>query len=172
VLGRDAQRYAPKGTELPQGPVYGVGSLQELERSLTEFRALLSRWVNVRHASAPELHELTRTTTARARLLPKGHVLSEKTGLLTPVWETETQSFEEMIHSFLVLALEQVPPTALHQCDECGSFFYDPSRRDVRYCTTRCSNRAMARRHRERDPEAHRHYQRELMRRRREEGKA
>jgi len=172
VLGVAAKEYAPKGADLPDGSVYGVSSLEELDRLLTEFRALLSRWAHIREAGEVKRHLLIKETTSRAGLRLKGHVLSKATGLLTPVWDTENESFEEMIYSFLVLALQEVPPTVLHQCDECGKFFYDPSRREVKYCTTRCTNRAMARRHRERDPEAHRRYQRELMRRRRKEGKA
>jgi len=172
VLGVAAKEYAPKGADLPNGSVYGVSSLEELDNILTEFRALLSRWAHIGEAGEVERHLLIEETTARAGLLLKGHVLSKRTGLLIPVWATEHDGFAEMLHSIVVLAFAEISPTTFHQCDECGRFFYDPSRREVKYCTRRCVNRAMARRHRERDPEAHRRYQRELMRRRREEGKA
>lgn len=171
VLGPAANLFLTRGAEPPDLPPYGVESLEALQRTLDQFRHFLLRWIELRRARSLEGKDLRETLKARSKLRLADIGVDPKTKRIFPVYATEAGTFDEMLYSELRLALEQVSPAAIHRCQGCGTFFYDPSKRKLKYCSKRCRNAVMVKRYRTRNPEKHREYQRELMRQRRTQEK-
>lgn len=71
-------------------------------------------------------------------------------------------------------ALEGIPKDAVKTCKnkECGRYFLHLSRKPKYYCNPKCTSRDLSRKRREKDPEAYRKKQREIMRKKYKEKKA
>jgi hypothetical protein len=164
VLGPFLKDILPRGVKPPETPVFGVSSSTELEKILDEYRSFVRRIINLDRYESPEAVELCGALAQRAGLKVHGLIFNGRTGLLTPNWEVKENSFTEMLYAYLVLALQEVPPRHLHECDSCGKFFLDESRRKMTFCSPRCRNRELVRRYRERHPEKYRADQRRIMR--------
>lgn len=163
VFGLFHKHILPAGVEPPDGPVFGVSSCEELDAILSEFRDMLHRLIHIRTDS--EAAELGEMLGAKAGLELQGVLVDRRTGLLTPIWKTRQETFREMLHAYLTLALQKVSYHHIRCCENCEKFFLDSSRRRQKFCSARCRNRVLVQRYRERHPERYRAYQRELMRR-------
>jgi predicted RNA-binding Zn-ribbon protein involved in translation (DUF1610 family) len=171
VLGPFRNAILPRGVRPPQTPVFGVSSADELQKILDEYRPFVQRLIQLDRYDSAEAIALCKALAQRAKLQVKGLTFNRRTGLLTPSWDTATSSFTEMLYAYLVLAFQEVPPRHLHECESCGKFFLDPSRRRMTFCSPKCRNAELVRRYRERHPEKYRAYQRRLMRERYAAGK-
>lgn len=149
---------------VPELPVFGVGSLSQLEEILQEYRATVRALIAPK-VTRREVSEQFATIALKTKLVFKTLCLNEE-DLATPLWETANSSFTELLYFLLVRALQRVPYKHLRECVECSKFFYAPSRRRSLYCSKRCRDSVMVRRYRLRHPERYREYQRALMRRR------
>ena len=164
VLGPLRRTILSPGTNVPDGPVFGIASAAQLESELAEFRTVVRALVCV--DTDEEAARLGADIARRANLELDTVTLDRRSGRLEPVWKTKTDSFTEMLFGFLILALQEMPYRHLHCCEGCEQFFVDASQRATKFCSTRCRNRTLVGRYRARDPERYRRYQRELMRRR------
>ena len=71
-------------------------------------------------------------------------------------------------------ALQDIRKDAIKKCKEedCGRYFLHLSRKERYYCTPKCTSRDLSRKRREKNPEAYRKKQREIMRKKYKEQKA
>lgn len=76
-----------------------------------------------------------------------------------------------MARTNFIRLLSDLSPDVIRNCEECGKFYLHLAKRPRRFCTPKCTSKAMSRERRERDPEEYRKRQRELMRRKYEEKK-
>jgi hypothetical protein len=150
TLGPSVSRFVAPGAEPPEVPTFGLRSVEELLELQSELRDFLTRWVELESPYSEDADELISEINERARLQFKGWALSPVTEHLIEVWDTETTSFRELLYSYLATALKEVSFRAIHKCEACGDFFYEPSKREWKFCSARCRNRVMVRRHRER----------------------
>ena len=159
----------------PGEKVFGLTSLAEVEPILHEFRALLARLVNTPPGNEIAFSDILSIISARARGTLKGWAPVRGTGRAFPRITTQNDSFEESLYAQLATAMTVEPYTTIKQCSQCQRFFYEPRRRIARLCSARCRARdakTRAGRYRETHQDAYRAYQRELMAKRRREGKA
>ena len=133
----------------PEGPVFGLGTRADLEKHLVEFRGILARWLKLRRTDRAEETELLGILKERSRIRIE-RWLRKGDGKLTASYATESNSFSEMLYSYLALALSEVPASRLRQCVACPRFFLSASRRRALYCSGRCRIRTMMRRYRKR----------------------
>ena len=172
ALGPFRKTILPRGVEPPDNsPVFGVFSATELEKFLDEYRLIVRRFIHVERYDSADAVKLCDAVTQRAGLELQHVTFNRRTGLLTPIWKTKEYSFSEMLYAYLVLAFQEVPPRHLHECECCGKFFLDSSRRKMTFCSPRCRNTVLVRRYRERHPKRYKDYQRRLMRARYAAGK-
>jgi hypothetical protein len=139
-------RYVPVP---PDGSVFGVESYEELDAHLSEFRGVLGRWIELSRKDRGERRQLLGIVGERARLRIVRWV-SRGDGTIAEVFDTDTNSFSEMLYSYLALALRTVPVSRLRRCAVCPRIFFYPSRRRALYCSERCRMRTMMRRYRAR----------------------
>lgn len=120
-------------------PIFGVRSFEQLEQTLAEFRDVLDRWSKLKPSH--DARDLTELISKRSGLRLKRYVINRRTRRLIPQWDTETQSFSEMLYSYFVLAFSQVPVQRLRLCVACECFFFATSPQKPKYCTGRCQIR-------------------------------
>ncbi len=165
------------GVAIPDGPLEGLRSFDELEAILREFRDYLSRLVRFPTVRAAEASEVRATLNQRAQGEFKGWQWARGTGRLFARIEPADLSREQSLYAQLATAMTVESFTVIKQCGrrECGRFFYEPKRRKVRYCSAACGEadaKARTLRYREEHQDEYREYQRRLMAKRRREGKA
>jgi hypothetical protein len=131
-------------------PVFGVRSFEQLEAELSKFRDILGRLVRLKGSDVDEARELARLITERSSLRIRRFAIDRKTRLLVPRWDTEAQSFSEMLYAHLALTFYQVPIHRLRRCVACNDFFFSTSGQKTKYCTGRCQIRAAMQRYRTR----------------------
>ncbi len=171
MLGPFRTTILPRGVQPPETPIFGVSSADELQKILEEYRPFVRRLIQLARYDSLEAIALCKALAERAKLQVTGLTFNRRTGLLTPSWQTQQNSFTEMLYAHLVLAFEEVSPRHLHECESCGKFFLDASRRRMSFCSRKCRNAELVRRYRERHPDKYRAYQRRLMRERYAAGK-
>lgn len=90
--------------------------------------------------------------------------------LLAPLLDSSGDfNIVDLAKTHFIQLLDGVPFKAIKNCEECGKFFLHLSKKERKFCTPRCTSRAMSRQRREKNPEEYRRKQRELMKKRREE---
>lgn len=129
------------GAPPTEGTVLGVHSREELDQFLAKYRSILNRLIATREYRGAEAQALWGELFDAARLKVVGWHLDRRDGRVFPQWDTEAQTFAEMLHSYLVLALVEVAPSSIHRCTACARFYYEPSHRHVKYCSERCKKR-------------------------------
>ena len=164
----------PVGQAVPAGPVYGFGSLAELEPVLAEFRDFLSRLVSFPTIRAAEHSDVKSIINERASGRFKGWLWVRGTGRLFARIEPDQLSFEQSLYAQLAVAMTVQPFTVIKRCKNCERFFYEPIRKRARLCSRSCREAeaaARVQRYRLAHPERYREYQRKLMKQRRRRGK-
>lgn len=137
--------------EWPSGqPVFGVQSLAECGAILTRFRDFVATFTTLKSPTSIDAIGLAETLAERAKLTPDRFGFDRRTLRLVQRWKTANNSFEEVLYSWLALALQDVPYPWIHRCQNCDTFFASESKREIKYCTPRCRNQALVRRHRQR----------------------
>ena len=131
-------------------PVFGVHSFEQLEAELSNFRDILDRLVRLKASNVDEARDLAQLITEGSRLRMRRFAIDRKTRLLVPRWDSETQSFNEMLYAHLALTFCQVPIHRLRRCAACNHFFFSTSGQKAKYCTGRCQIRAAMQRYRTR----------------------
>jgi hypothetical protein len=131
-------------------PVFGVQSFEQLEQTLGEFREVLDRVSKLKPSHMDAARDLTELISKRSGLRLKRHIIDRPTQRLSPQWDTETQSFCEMLYAYVVLAFSQVPVQRLRRCVACGIFFFAMSPQRPKYCTGRCQIRTAMKTYRSR----------------------
>ncbi len=144
MLGRDLP------PTLPETPVFGVTSRHDLSEQLTGYRLVLDRMISARNYNDPQARELWASVCEKAKLKVRAWHQHPRDGHAFPEWETEGNTFGDMLYSFLVHALSEVSPASIHRCSACDRFFYEPSQRRVKYCSDRCKKRITMQRYRAR----------------------
>jgi hypothetical protein len=165
----------PANAPVPEIPTFGVQSYEELHQTLGAFKAFLGRLVHYPTIRAAEGSDFHRVLNERARGKLKGWIWARGTGRLFMRVETEDLTFEESLYAQLAMALTVESFSKFRQCENCERFFYEPKQRKVRLCSESCREAAALARaahYRETHKEAYREYQRQLMARRRREGRA
>lgn len=150
TLGPDAEATYPSGSEPLDGPMMGVKSLAELSRELAEFRAFLLRWIGLGSAYSEDAPVLVRILNERAKPAFRGWQLAPTSEQLFESWNTQNQTFSEMLYFMLALALKEASFRRLHRCEACDRIFYNPSARNTKYCSATCRNRVTVQRFRAR----------------------
>ncbi len=150
VLGPAAKVILAPGAEPPRLPTFGIKSLDQYKRVLTEFRDVLDSWISVESAYSVDAGRLLKAINERANLRFEGWALDPDSERLVERWATDKSTVPEVLYAHLALALRDVSFRAIHRCGSCGTFFYEPSRR-VKFCSSACRNRTMVRRFRERN---------------------
>lgn len=64
------------------------------------------------------------------------------------------------------LALDGIPREAIRACRECGKYFLHLTKKPRFFCNSKCTSKAISRKHREKNPKAYRSKQNKIMRRR------
>lgn len=131
-------------------PLFGVQSYDELQALLANYQAVVERVVQTQRYDSPDADELWKLILQRARLIVVDWHKDPKTGRVFAEFSTRGETFEEVLYSYLQLALVDTDAAAIRKCHECEQFFYNPSRHAVLYCTDRCKKRIMMRRYRKR----------------------
>ncbi|MEO6030202.1 MAG: CGNR zinc finger domain-containing protein [Candidatus Binatia bacterium] len=150
VLG-PARRDVIGGGKWPKDkPPFGVPSLAECETTLRRFRDFVVAFTKLKSPTTTDAVQLAETLAARARLVPHRFGFDQRTSRLVQRWTTQEDSFEEILYAQLALALQEVPYSWLHRCENCEIVFASDSKREIKYCSPRCRNRALVRRHRQR----------------------
>lgn len=121
---------------------FGIRSREELESILEEYRVFLGRWVRLGSASSAEAEQLVHEINDRAALQFERWALAPESGRLSERWSTITESFREMLYSCLAATLNEVSFRAIHQCEACARFFYEPAKRGARFCSVTCTGSA------------------------------
>jgi hypothetical protein len=150
-------------------------SFAELEPVLAEFRSLLDRLLSFRTVRQAEASDVMLLINQRAQGQFRGWIWLKGTGKLFPRVEPKDRTVEQTLYAQLALALTVEPFTAFKRCKQCGRFFYEPRRQRARLCSAACRRadaKTRALQYRETHQEDYRNYQRKLMAKRREDGKA
>lgn len=134
---------------IPEQPIFGVGSLNELQEILSRFRSTLRELCEARAKGGLQLRDVIDKIHKRSRLTVAGQLVDPDSRRLVPRWDTKARSFEEMVHALLVLSFYQVHIDALRQCVACDRFFFALGQKP-RYCTGRCQIRTAMKRYRAR----------------------
>ena len=150
VLGLQRREIIGKGTWPKELPPFGVPSFQECQEILSRFREFVVAATKLKSPTSIEAIEFATELHNRAKLKPERFGFDSRTLQLQQRWETEKSSFEEGLYAFLAFALREVPYSYLHVCENCPTIFVSDSKRDLKYCSPRCRNQALVRRHRER----------------------
>jgi hypothetical protein len=166
----------PPGAQLPD-QVEGLRSYDEADEILREYRSFLSRLVHFPTIRAAEASDVRAELNERAHGQFKEWLWAEGTGRLFPRIAPAGLTFERSLYAQLATAMTVAPFTVIKQCgrEGCGRFFYRLGRRLLRFCSRSCSASAAKARtlkYREAHPDDYREYQRQLMAKRRREGKA
>jgi hypothetical protein len=166
----------PPGARLPD-QVAGLRSCDELEEILRGFRGFLSRLAHFPTIRAAEASDVRTELNERAQGRFKEWLWAQGTGRLFPRIEPAGLTLERSLYAQLATAMTVAPFTVIKQCgrEGCGRFFYRLGRRLLRFCSRSCSASAAKARtlkYRETHPDKYREYQRQLMAKRRREGKA
>ncbi len=148
VLGPVADLTLVPGMPAPELPTFGVKSLADFIAIRDEYRRVLGDWSSLTSPYSAVADQLVQEINERSRLRFKGWKLSPTGKRLVEEWVTEKKSFEELLYSYLAAALKEVSYEAVHGCEECRDFFFEPSRAGGKFCSTRCRNRATVRRYR------------------------
>lgn len=135
------------------GPAMGVTSLQAFEETRGRLREFLKRLVELEGPYSEDAGGLAAELFGRARPKLKRWAFSTDDERLFEIWDTDDQSFEQMIYCSLATALKEMSFSDLHCCEECETFFFKASDRERKYCSNKCRSRVMARQHRQRQAE-------------------
>lgn len=138
------------------GPVMGVKSLQHFEATRAQLREFLGRLVELEGPYSVDAGGIAAELFDRARPKLQRWAFSTNDERLFEIWDTDDQSFEQMIYYSLAMALKEMSFRDLHCCEECGTFFFKASDRERKYCSNKCRSRVMARQHRQRQAEKRR----------------
>lgn len=125
----------------PDLPVFGIESFDQLDAILAEFRELLHRVTLVDLRKHLAVSDLVTTIHRRSGLRVRNQRLDPKSRRLQSIYDTNNQSFTEMLYSSLVLSFHQVPIDCFRRCTACERFFFTPSGQRAKYCTGRCQIR-------------------------------
>lgn len=131
-------------------PLFGVGSMAELEAMLTEYRQLLEDIIKTRNYRSAAARELWQSLFRRANLVVVDWHVNPRDGGAVSEWTTRGETFAEVLYSYLQLALIDVRPSNIHKCTECAKYFFKVTAHRVQYCTERCKRRKMMREYRRR----------------------
>jgi hypothetical protein len=129
-------------------PVFGIHSLEELCAVLSGFRDVLDALTRLKRNDVTAARNLEQIINDRAKLRLRRFSIDRVTLRFVPNWDTDTQSFREMLYSYLALAFELTSIDRLHRCAACPRYFFAASAHPVKYCTGRCQIRAAMRRYR------------------------
>lgn len=150
VLGLRRREVLGTGEWPRDQPVYGVQSFAECVEILHRFRAFVISFTALKSPTSIEAIQLAGTLAERANRVPDRLGFHPRTLRLVQRWKTEKATFEEALYAWLVLALQDVPYPWIHRCRNCETFFASESKREIKYCSPRCRNQALVRRHRQR----------------------
>lgn len=150
VLGLRRREVLGSGEWPRDLPVYGVQSFAECMDILERFRAFVTSFIALKSPTSIEAIRLAETLAERANRVPDRLGFDPRTLRLVQRWKTEKASFAEALYAWLVFALQDVPYPWIHRCKNCQTFFASESKREIKYCSPRCRNQALVRRHRQR----------------------
>lgn len=150
VLGLQRRATIGKGQWPQELPVYGVSSLGECQDILSRFREFVVTATKLKNPMSVEAIAFANELHGRAKLEPERFGFDSRTLRLQQRWKTSEGSFEEGLYAFLAFALQEIPYSYFHVCENCLAVFVSESKRDLKYCSPRCRNQALVRRHRQR----------------------
>lgn len=150
VLGLQKRDIVGNGTWPEDQPPFGVTSHRECEEILSRFREFVIAATKLKSPTSIEAIDFATELYSRAKLQPERFGFDSRTLRLEQRWKTKKGSFEEGLYAFLAFALQEVPYSYFHVCENCLAVFVSDSKRDLKYCSPRCRNQALVRRHRER----------------------